>query len=491
MNGIGVPSEAGVLRGALPWSLRRRDRWCTARGGTPRSHWRRSSSPRRPPRRDTSCRTTRRPLSPTRSTASPGPTAGTSAARVAPFIVVHWSVSGSITSTTGCEPAIRVDDPNTGTTRTCTASGPGGTTSVTTKLLKVDATAPSTSVAPSRAPNGAGWYRAAVMLQWSGSDATSGIASCSQQTYSGPDTASTSQTGSCTDNAGNSSNASLTLHYDSTPPSTLAHAEPGAECERLAGSAVKVAWNGSDATVRPGARASPKSRYSGPDTAGATLSGSCTDNAGNSSTGSVHRQDTTRRADDDRRPDARPERGRLVPRAGDDLRERTDSLSGVDSCTSTTYGGPDTTGTSTERDVHRQRRQQLVGRVPRQVRRDAAGRLRARPPAGCPTANGWYNHPVRVDWHGTDATSGDRLVLVAHVRRARRRERVAHRAAAPTSPGTAAALRLRPAIRRDAADSRASTRRVPPTTTAGTTTRSRSAGAAPTPPPASTRAPRR
>src|SRR6185369_11951718 len=94
------------------------------------------------------------------------------------FIVVHWSVSdpdSPITSTVGCEPAVRVNDPNTGTTLTCTASSDGGTTSVTTKLLKVDATAPSTSVTPSRAPNGAGWYRTPVTLQWTGTDSTSGI----------------------------------------------------------------------------------------------------------------------------------------------------------------------------------------------------------------------------------------------------------------------------------------------------------------------------
>src|SRR5690242_1452599 len=124
-----------------------------------------------------------------------------------PFIVVHWSVSdpdSPILSTTGCEPAIRVDDPDTGSTLTCSATSDGGTTTVTTKLLKVDATAPATTVAPNRAPNATGWYRSGVTLTWSGTDATSGIASCTAPlTYSGPDTTAVTESGTCQDNAGN------------------------------------------------------------------------------------------------------------------------------------------------------------------------------------------------------------------------------------------------------------------------------------------------
>ncbi|HSC50191.1 MAG TPA: hypothetical protein VLD16_08005, partial [Gaiellaceae bacterium] len=110
----------------------------------------------------------------------------------AKYIVVHWSVTGSITSTTGCEPANQINDPNTGTTLTCTATGDGGTTTVTTKLLKVDATAPTgLSATASRAPDHNGWFNGAVGISWSGNDATSGIdpASCTSINYTGPDSA--------------------------------------------------------------------------------------------------------------------------------------------------------------------------------------------------------------------------------------------------------------------------------------------------------------
>src|SRR5690349_21348433 len=72
------------------------------------------------------------------------------------FIVVHWTVSdpdSPILSTTGCEPAIQVPDPSTTTTLTCSATSDGGTTTVTTKVLKVDATPPtSVTASASRSP---------------------------------------------------------------------------------------------------------------------------------------------------------------------------------------------------------------------------------------------------------------------------------------------------------------------------------------------------
>jgi len=320
-----------------------------------------------------------------------------------PFIVVHWSVSGSITSTTGCEPAIRVNDPNTGTTLTCTASGPGGTTSVTTKLLKVDGTAPSTSVAPSRTPNGSGWYRAPVSLQWSGSDTTSGIASCSQQTYSGPDAASTSQTGSCTDNAGNSSNASLTLHYDSTPPSTTAASSPAPNANGWLKSGVQVTWNGADA-LSGLASCDPKSTYSGPDTAASTLSGSCTDIAGNSSSAAfVVRMDTaapTTTAVPARAPNAAGWYRAPIAVSG----SGTDSLSGVDSCTSTTYSGPDTSGVS--RSVTCTDKAGNSSSGSSLVKYDATPPDTAAAPARAPNGAGWFNAPVAIAGSATDALSG-------------------------------------------------------------------------------------
>jgi hypothetical protein len=144
----------------------------------------------------------------------------------ASFVIVHWTVSdpeSPITSAPGCEPAVRIDDPNSGTTRMCSATSAGGTTAITTKTIKVDSDPPaSVAASPSRGADANGWYNHAFGLAWSGSDATSGIAGCSSMTYSGPDKSAGAITGGCTDLAGNSSSTTFSFNYDATPPQLTA-----------------------------------------------------------------------------------------------------------------------------------------------------------------------------------------------------------------------------------------------------------------------------
>jgi hypothetical protein len=137
------------------------------------------------------------------------------------YIVVHWSVTdpeSQIIDSTGCEPAVRVNGPNTGTRRTCSAASDGGTTTVTTKVLRIDATAPSVRGGADRAPDAGGWYNHALTVTFSGTDATSGVASCSSTRYRGPDSASARVSGGCIDRAGNVGNGSFGFAYDATPP---------------------------------------------------------------------------------------------------------------------------------------------------------------------------------------------------------------------------------------------------------------------------------
>jgi hypothetical protein len=137
------------------------------------------------------------------------------------YVVVHWTVSdpeSPITSTNGCEPGPPIGA-NTGTTRTCTATSAGGTTAITTKVIKVDGDPPSgVAGTPSRGADANGWYNHSLSVTWSGSDATSGIAGCTSAAYQGPDAAPASLSGGCTDVAGNSSSTSFAFQYDATPP---------------------------------------------------------------------------------------------------------------------------------------------------------------------------------------------------------------------------------------------------------------------------------
>jgi hypothetical protein len=86
--------------------------------------------------------------------------------------------------------------------------------------VNYDASAPSIdSVTLDRPADSNGWYNHPVHVTFHGSDGGSGIGSCTDTSYSGPDTSSTTVNGSCTDNAGNHvSGTSPAFKYDSTPP---------------------------------------------------------------------------------------------------------------------------------------------------------------------------------------------------------------------------------------------------------------------------------
>ena len=86
--------------------------------------------------------------------------------------------------------------------------------------LRYDSTPPTVSgAAPDRPPDANGWFNHQVAVQFSGADATSGIASCDAPSYSGPNSDRVELSGRCRDNAGNTSGPlSFALKYDSTPP---------------------------------------------------------------------------------------------------------------------------------------------------------------------------------------------------------------------------------------------------------------------------------
>ena len=70
--------------------------------------------------------------------------------------------------------------------------------------FQYDETSPERHRHPSRNPDSNGWYNHPLSVGFAGSDAVSGIESCvPAQTYSGPDSANASVSGSCQDHAGN------------------------------------------------------------------------------------------------------------------------------------------------------------------------------------------------------------------------------------------------------------------------------------------------
>jgi hypothetical protein len=169
---------------------------------------------------------------------------------------------------------------------TCTDAA-GNTSAPAVVTLKYDATPPSVSAVPARDPDANGWFNHAVAVNATGTDAVSGLASCSAQTYSGPDSAAASVNATCTDNAGNTSGpGETTLKYDATDPVIAAKADRGPDRNGWYRRPLRVTFGATDATSGVAACTAPAG-YKGPDDKDATLAGTCRDTAGNASEAAV------------------------------------------------------------------------------------------------------------------------------------------------------------------------------------------------------------
>jgi len=148
--------------------------------------------------------------------------------------------------------------------------------------VHIDKTAPVvTAATPSRLPDANGWYRRPVDVAFAGTDATSGIRTCTTATYSTPDSEGASVTGTCTDNAGNAGTPRVyPLRYDATGPRvTSGKAVRKPDHGRWYTRPVKWRFKGRDALS--GLAGCPSVLYGGPDGRAARVVGACGDRAGN------------------------------------------------------------------------------------------------------------------------------------------------------------------------------------------------------------------
>ena len=193
-------------------------------------------------------------------------------------VTVKWEVSGA--SVSNC-PTVTVAADTKGQAISCTATNADGQSTTVTVTVKLDKTAPAVAGAnPSRPADADGWYNRAVTLAFAGTDATSGIASCTSVSYSGPDNGAAVVPGTCRDAAGNTSApAGVTIKYDATAPEVRPAPARAPDANGWYNHALSVPFTGSDATS--GVAECTTASYAGPDAAEAVLRGSCRDRAGN------------------------------------------------------------------------------------------------------------------------------------------------------------------------------------------------------------------
>ena len=167
-------------------------------------------------------------------------------------VILHWHVSPDTTDT-NCVPALTIPGPTTGTTRSCWAVVGGATYTTTTAPIYIDADPPTgVQLHVTRPPDHNGWYNHPVLVTWSGSDATSGIASCSSVNFAGPEGVNVSVVGGCTDNAGNAVSTGVPINYDATAP-VLSHLSVGSTSTDNV-----VRWNSSEPSAKVVVRRAPR-----------------------------------------------------------------------------------------------------------------------------------------------------------------------------------------------------------------------------------------
>jgi hypothetical protein len=148
--------------------------------------------------------------------------------------------------------------------------------------VRRDATPPQVAApAVERGPDANGWYNHAVAVTFSGTDATSGIASCDKPTFSGPEGAAQQVSGSCRDVAGNTGTpATATLKYDATAPAVTVAPDRPPDGNGWYRRPLTVTFAGTDGVSGVAACAGP-ARYAGPERQGVAIAGTCRDVAGN------------------------------------------------------------------------------------------------------------------------------------------------------------------------------------------------------------------
>ncbi len=162
----------------------------------------------------------------------------------------------------------------------------GNSSSLTVDDIDIDGTPPSASAAADRAADSNGWYNAPLTITFTGDDDLSSATCTAPVGYSGPDTASESVEGSCSDAAGNSAPASLAFKFDDTNPSLTAAATSNGD-PYTPGTwtrfPVVVTYTCTDDTsgVAAGSPTAPETLSA--DGSNLSSSGTCADNAGNSS----------------------------------------------------------------------------------------------------------------------------------------------------------------------------------------------------------------
>ena len=207
-------------------------------------------------------------------------------------VTIHASGTDTISSPVNCAPLDQFQTTETtGATFSATCTNDAGLHTDAAPLnIKLDKTPPTATLAVTAGTLGSnGWYISDVAtIGTSGADSVSSPVTCTADQHQTTDTTGTAFNGSCTNNAGLSANASaINIKRDATAPTVTATPDRPPDHNGWYNHALSITFTGADSTSGV-FTCDPVAPYSGPDSATSSVSGHCTDNAGNVGTGTFN-----------------------------------------------------------------------------------------------------------------------------------------------------------------------------------------------------------
>lgn len=200
------------------------------------------------------------------------------------FVCADPQSNGSASGVASCSAPAHFANEGAGQTATGNATDVAGNSNSDTATVNIDLTQPAiTAQVP--APGPYGWYTAATPVNFSCTDALSGVASC-EPTHTLDDGANQSVTGAVTDAAGNSASAVASgLNVDATAPTIIGTTNVEPNAAGWFHQPVSVSFACADATS--GVSGCPAPVTLSGDARNASATGAATDKAGNSASTTV------------------------------------------------------------------------------------------------------------------------------------------------------------------------------------------------------------
>lgn len=134
-------------------------------------------------------------------------------------VTVSFTCSDATSGVASCPSPVIVSSEGAGEVITGTAFDRAGNSASQSVTISLDKTPPSITASGTPSPNAAKWNNSDVTVGFQCSDSLSGIASCSPPRVVTTEGSNQTISGTATDIAGNSAQATVTLNVDKTPPS--------------------------------------------------------------------------------------------------------------------------------------------------------------------------------------------------------------------------------------------------------------------------------